>query len=218
MGLIMKENTQKKTMLPLAVLFIGLPLFFYATGDFPKRTPLKDSLSVLTILAFCLMLAQFYLTRMNRSLLGGYRQSTITTIHKALGYIFLPVLIIHPFLIVVPRYYESGVSPTEAFFTIITTFSSFGIILGICAWCLMVILGVASLFRTKLSLSYKTWRLIHTILAVLFIVAASWHAIDLGRHTDTSLSTFIIIVAAGSLLLVLKHYISESLLKQEPSK
>lgn len=76
---------------------------------------------------------------------------------------FLLVLLVHPFLIVVPRYYESGVDPTEAFFTITTTFNFVGIILGICAWFLMLILGATSLFRKTLllrqwpSINLKDW-------------------------------------------------------------
>jgi predicted ferric reductase len=218
MGLMMKEQIQKTGIVSLVVLFIGLPLFLYTTGNFPERTALKEGISVLTILAFCLMIGQFFLTRMNRRMLNGYLHSSIVKMHKFLGYIFLPVLFVHPFLIVVPRYYESGVDPMEAFLTIITTVNSVGIVLGICAWFLMLILGAASLFRKKLPLKYTTWRFIHGILAILFIIIASWHAIDLGRHTDSLLTAYVIIAALSGVLLLLKTYVSESLIKQESGK
>ncbi len=218
LGMIMNEQTEKKTILTLAVLFIGLPVFLYATGSFPRRTILKESISILTILAFFLMLAQFYLARTSRRMLNGISMSSIITSHKVLGYVFLSILLVHPFLIVVPRYFESGIDSMEAFITIITAFNSLGIVLGICAWCLMIILGITSFLRKKLPLSYKSWRLFHGILAILFTILASWHAIDLGRHTTSTLSAYLVIAATGGILLLLKTYIPRSPMEQGVSK
>lgn len=214
----MNEQTGIKTILTLAVLFIGLPVFLYATGSFPRRTILKESISILTIMAFFLMLAQFFLARTNRRVLSGYRVSSIITIHKVLGYVFLSVLLVHPFLIVVPRYFESGIDSMEAFITIITSFNSLGIVLGICAWCLMLILGVTSFLRKKLPLRYKNWRLIHGIFAILFIILASWHAIDLGRHATLTVSTYLVVAAMSGILLLLKSYIARSPMEQGVNK
>ncbi len=214
----MKEQTNNRGILLLTLTFIGLPLLFYATGDLPRRTVLKESISIVTILAFCLMLAQFFLTRTNRWMLSGSLMSTIISTHKVIGYTFICVLLAHPFLIVVPRYYESGVEPIEAFFTIITTFTSIGVVLGICAWALLLILGVTSLFRKVLPLPYKTWRILHGILSALFIALASWHAIDLGRHTDSLLSSYVVITVVIGILLLLKTYISRPPVEQRKSK
>ncbi len=213
--MIMKQENRKTVILPIALTFIGLPVFFYATGDFPRRTLLKELISILSILAFCLLLAQFFLTCSNNSMLNGLKRGKIIRIHRFIGYIFAAVLLVHPLLIVLPRSFEAGVDGRDALFTIVTTFSSRGVVLGIISWFLILILAATSFFRNKLPLSYKTWRISHGILAISFITTASWHAIDLGRHTDQLLSCYIIFLAAGGVLPLLKSYAVKSPLNKK---
>lgn len=131
----------------------------------------------------------------------------VIKVHKIIGYVFVGVLIVHPFLIVVPRFFESGVKPGEAFITIITTFRSTGIILGMIAWCLLLIIGITSYFRNHLGLKHKTWKVLHGILSILFVSLATWHAIDLGRHTDEIMSALMIMLACYGIYLLLKSYL-----------
>lgn len=218
MGLIMKEQTEKRGIFLLAALFIGLPLLFYATGDVPRRTVLKESISILTILAFCLILAQFFVTRSSYRMLRGYRWKTIVKVHKILGYTFLGVLLVHPFLIVVPRYFESGIDSMEAFVKIITAINSPGIVLGICSWFLLLILGITSFLRNRLPLRYKTWKLFHVVLAICFTALASWHAIEIGRHTTQLFSFYVVLAAVSGVLPLLNAYIFQSSIEQGVNK
>ncbi|WP_347840804.1 ferric reductase-like transmembrane domain-containing protein [uncultured Draconibacterium sp.] len=188
------------------LIFIGMPILFWALGDAPKRSVLKESISLLTLVSFSLMLMQFYLARSNRKIIKEHKMSRIINWHRYLGYAFVTVLLFHPFLIIVPRYYEAGVDPTDAFVQMLSTFDNPGIILGIVAWSLMLVLGITSLFRKVIPLSYKTWRTIHGILSLLFIATASWHAIKLGRHIDTPLIIFIVTAGGIGILLLLKTY------------
>lgn len=204
-------------VLPFIIL-TGLPVFFYAMGDFPRRSLLKESISLVSIIAFCLMLAQFFLARSNRGMLEGLKMARVIKIHRFLGTVSAAVLLIHPVLIVVPRYFEAGVDSMDALFTIVTTFGSRGVVLGIISWCLMFIMAGTSLFRNKLPMAYKTWRICHGILAVLLITTASWHAIDLGRHTDRLLSCYIIVLAVSGVLLLLKSYVVTSPLQTKDTK
>lgn len=128
--------------------------------------------------------------------------------HKIIGYTFVAVLLFHPLYIVIPRFFEAGVSPVDAFVTMVTTMN-LGVVLGILAWCFMLILGLTSFMRTKLPMKYKTWRIFHGVLAILFIVPAAWHAIDLGRHSTTAMSIFLSVLTASGVLLLLKTYFSK---------
>ena len=211
----MGEQAKKQDYIPVVMIFFGLPLLLWALSDFPRRTVLKESLSVLTLLAFCLILGEFFLTRSGRNFLKVNNLGKAIKIHKFIGYPVVLIILVHPFLIVVPRYFESGVAPMEAFKTIITTFESFGVVLGIIAWCLMLILAVTSLFRKKLPMKYQTWRMCHGILSILFISTATWHAVDLGRHMNRPISIYMIILATIGGLLVLKAYVVNSLSKKE---
>ena len=205
------ENKIKIFNRIIAILvFIGMPLLFWALGDIPRRTNLKEAISILTLVAFSMMLGQFYLARSNRQILKEHKMSKVINWHKVIGYTFVSVLLVHPIFIVVPRYFESGVEPKEAFITIITSFDNFRVMLGMVAWVLMLIIGITSMFRDQLPMSYKTWRVFHGILSVIFIAVATWHATSLGRHTGTAMSIFMITMAAGGVLLLLKSYFTKT--------
>ncbi len=202
----MAEYLKNNVQLQILAVFIGGPLLILAGGGDPQRTPLKESLSVLTILAFSLMIGLFYLARPNRAAAKKINVSKLLRWHRLIGYVAVPVLLVHPVLLVVPRYFEAGLAPGEAFKTIVTTTSSSGILFGLGAWCLMLILGLTALMRKKLPLTYPTWRTVHGVLALLCVMSAALHALDLGRHADSAMAAFIMLLSAGGIYLLLKSY------------
>ena len=201
----MREYVTSRFFRQFLLAFTGLPLLIWAMGNFPERSLLKESLSVMTILAFCQMIGQFFWARTNRYAVENLKMSKVIKYHKIIGYTCLSVLLFHPVFLVVPKFFESGVAPVDAFITIITTLNQ-GVVLGIIAWCLMLILGITALSRKRLPMKYKTWRVFHGILAMLFISIAAWHVIDLGHHSSLAMSILIIILIAGGVLLLLKTY------------
>ena len=205
MGVKMSTYIKSSFFRQSVLAFAGMPLLIWVMGNFPERSLLKESLSVITILAFCQMIGQFFWARTNRSAVAGLKMSKVVKYHKIIGYTFVIILFLHPFYLVVPRFFEAGVDPVDAFITIITTFNQ-GVVLGIIAWCLMLVLGITSLARKKLPMKYKTWRVFHGILAMLFISIAAWHVIDLGRHSNFALSILISMLTSGGILLLLKTY------------
>lgn len=203
----MTQQQWKKGLLPLCAAFIGIPILLYATGEAPKRTLLKESISLLTLLSFSLMIAQFFLTRCNRRLIQDFTMAGIIRLHKAIGYVFITALLAHPFLIVLPRYFEAGADPKDAFITIISTVSSPGIVTGMAAWMLILLLAVTSLLRKRLFSRYTTWRTVHGILSAVFLICASYHAVNLGRHATPMMSACIITGTVISLLLLGRTHI-----------
>lgn len=206
----MKEFINKYNFLTKTIVFAGIPVLIWFMGDFPRRSTLKETISILIILAFSSMVGQFFLTRGYRTIHKELKMSSLVRVHKFFGYIFIPILFIHPFLIVLPRYFESGVEPLDAFWMIITQFNSLGVILGLIAWTLMLAIGITSLLRSKLFMSYKTWRILHGILSISFIAIAAWHVINLGRHSDLAMSIFYIIISVGGTILLFNTYFLNS--------
>ncbi|MGB5280320.1 MAG: ferric reductase-like transmembrane domain-containing protein [Arenicellales bacterium] len=206
----MQVNSKQSIIIASLLIFIVLPLLLFFLGDVPARSVLKDSISILTIVAFSLMLQQFFLTRLFKKTSQSFKLSQISKIHKIIGYIILPIFLLHPVLLVVPRFFEAGVEPLDALITILTTFESLGVVLGLIAWGLMFLLGITAIFRYKLvkkfSINYKAWRIFHGSLTILFMSLASWHAIDLGRHINLSMAVFMIVfVLSGSVLFTWNH-------------
>ncbi|TKG92865.1 FAD/NAD(P)-binding:oxidoreductase [Puteibacter caeruleilacunae] len=204
--MIMENKLKTYNRIAAVVAFIGLPIFLWTLSDVPSRTFLKDAISLLTLIAFSCMLMQFYLARSNNKLLKVHRMGSVMKWHKAIGYVFVTVLLFHPLLIVVPRYFEAGIEREEAFVRMITTFDNPGIVLGLIAWCLMLILGLTSMLRKQLPITYKTWRIFHGILSIAFIVCASWHVIMLGRHIDMAMTLFMLTAATIGIFLLLRNY------------
>lgn len=203
----MKPSLQSYNRLAAILLFIALPLLIWALGDVPRRTVLKEVLSLLTLVSLSMMILQFFLSRGNGKILKDHRTGKVVKLHKIIGYVFVPILLLHPFLIVVPRYFEAGIQPGEAFTTLLTTWDSHGIILGLTAWGLMFVLGLSSIFRKRLVMKYTTWRVFHGILSTLFITLATWHALDLGRHTDLPMSVYMIALAGLGVFQLLRIYL-----------
>ncbi len=203
--------TAKTFALASAVaVFVGLPVLFYLLGDAPRRSYLKEGLSLLTLLSFSLMLGQFFLARSNATVLALFKPPAVQKIHKWIAYGAIAIIALHPFFIVLPRYFEAGVRPWDAFWTMLTSLDSLGVLLGLIAWATMIVLGVSAFFRMALMKRFKTryrgWRTFHAVLAVGFTVAAIWHAIDLGRHTDAAMSAFFIAIAAAGFTMLARLY------------
>ena len=104
----------------------------------------------------------------------------------------------------------SGVRPRDAFVILITTFDNLGILLGLSAWVLLLVLAVTSFFRIRLikrlHFKYPTWRYFHGGLAVAFVALAIWHAINLGRHTDTAIAVYFITLASIGITMLARQY------------
>lgn len=213
----MKISAQTYAIVTGLAVFVGLPLLFYTLGDAPRRSMLKEGLSLATLLAFTMMLGQFFLARSNETLLSLFKPPQIQKVHKVIAYSAIGVIFLHPFFIVLPRYLEGGIRPWDAFWTMVTDFGDLGIILGLVAWLVMVVLGITVFFRKALiprfALRYRGWRYFHGGLAVGFTVLALWHSIALGRHTGVAMSVYFITLAVLGFAMLAKLYLGGQTIK-----
>lgn len=207
MGLIMKKQRQKFRLVVFAIFFIAIPILLYYLEDFPRRNFLMETLSIITILGFTLLISQFFSTRINKKLVKDIRMVNVLKIHKIIGYIFISILLLHPFFIIVPKFFDNTVTPADAFIKLITTFSSLGVILGLIAYTSMLIILITSFFRFKLHLTYRTWRRLHGYFTLIFIITATWHVINIGRHSNTPLSIYYVLIVASGTVYLLRTYL-----------
>ena len=207
MGLIMKNKRYIFKLLILALLFIVAPILLYNLGNFPKRNLLKETLSLITILGFTLFISQFFSTRINKKLVKDIRMVNLLKIHKVIGYTFISIVLFHPIFIIIPKFLDNTVTPVDAFLKLITSFSSLGVVLGLIAYTSMINLLITSFFRFKLHLNYTTWRSLHGYFAILFVLTATWHVINIGRHSNIPFSIYYILIVTSGIFYLLKSYL-----------
>lgn len=123
--------------------------------------------------------------------------------HKAIGYSAGILLLIHPVLMVAHRFAVEGARPGDTLFLLLR---SPLLLPGILAWvCLLLIVGLA-LFRK--CLPARAWRIQHGVLAVVFILMATWHVAAVGRHSHQLLLVFwfasMVIAIAAYLNMIFK--------------
>lgn len=211
----MENNIKLKYILISLFIFVIIPLFILSLQTLPPRTLLKESTSVLVIVGFFFLLGQFYLNRSNKVFIKIYKMVKIIKLHKIIGYTVIAIFFIHPFLIVLPRFFEAGVDPIYAFWLMITDFKSLGIIFGLIAWCVMIALLLTSFYKDKLNMTYSKWRLLHIVLSLVFISAALWHVIDLGRHMNEIMILFIFLLVCIAVYQLRKLYFSKNYKKEK---
>lgn len=204
---------QTKQIITVAIgvtAFVAIPFGFYMLSDAPFRSVLKDALSILTLLAFATMIGQFFMVRSNKKLLATFKPLTIQKFHKWVAYSAVTLILLHPYLIVVPRYFEAGVQPWTAFVEILSNFTNLGVLTGIIAWVALLVLGVTAYFRKsvlkRMAKKYRGWRAFHAVLVLLFILPASWHVIDLGRHVNWGLAAYFMGLLAIGLVFLARLY------------
>ena len=211
----MENNIKLKYILISLFIFVIIPLLILSLQTLPQRTLLKESTSVLVIVGFFFLLGQFYLNRSNKVFIKIYKMVKIIKLHKIIGYLVIAIFFIHPFLIVLPRFFEAGVDPIYAFWLMITDFKSLGIIFGLIAWCVMIALLLTSFYKDKLNMTYSKWRLLHIVLSLVFISAALWHVIDLGRHMNEIMILFIFLLVCIAVYQLRKLYFSKNYKKEK---
>jgi predicted ferric reductase len=215
MGMNMKTTTHTSFLTRSILVYTAIPLLIFLLENQTKRALYKEIISLVTILSYCLLTGQFFWSRLNYYATRATAAKKLLTLHNTMGCICILVLLLHPLLLVIPRFIEKGISPADALLVIFTTFTGKGVVLGIIAWSLMVIIGLTSLLRKKMGMQYPDWQKLHGILSLLFIVAATWHAIELGRHTTFAMSRLFIVFASGSVLLLAAKYTFQKSTKAE---
>jgi predicted ferric reductase len=165
-----------------------------------------ETLSIITIVGFTLFISQFFSTRINKNLVKDIRMVNVLKIHKIIGYTFILILLLHPLFIIVPKFFDNTLTPANALLKLITQFNSTGVIVGLIAYVCMVVLLITSYYRFKLHLNYKTWRSLHGYFTMLFVVTATWHVVNIGKHSNTAFSIYYVLMVASGIFYLLNTY------------
>lgn len=99
--------------------------------------------------------------------------------HRKLGRWLAVIFLLHPILIVAPRFAISVDDGIESLWVILQAKS---MLTGILAWLLLMLWVLFSIYRDKLKLSYEQWRCTHLSGFVVIAILATLHVTTVGSH------------------------------------
>jgi predicted ferric reductase len=139
----------------------------------------EELVTLLSILGLSMMIFQFFLTARVDAVASQAGVDNTMRLHTKMGEYLGYLILLHPFLIVAPRFFVApsfALSDTWGLFTQPETAT------GMYAWCLMLVWVLMAVFKEKTGLSYEAWRYTHSAGFVAIIILATHHAITIGRH------------------------------------
>lgn len=156
-----------------------LPYLWSVTQDLERRGPYETVIVALSIAGLTALLAQYLLAGRLQSITGQTGIDNGMRIHRKAGEIIALFFFLHPFLIVLPRFWIAPQLAVDDLWLMLTASES---ATGVYAWAIMSILVLLAMFKDRLPLTYEAWRISHGIGLVAVAILATWHAVTVGRH------------------------------------
>lgn len=175
------------------ILLAALPLFVAAFVDpFPAPRSFVLELSVgLGLVAFALMSMQFALVNRLEAASKPFGTDSLMQFHRQLGITALAFILLHPVLLVPEGVGLGAWSPLGG-----SAVSQSG---AVALWAAVAI-GVTSLFRRRLHLSYPAWNVIHLAGALVVVGAMFWHVLAVAGYSGEPVMRWLL---AGYVVLVI---------------
>ncbi len=193
----------KWIFMPLFLLFFaGVPVLLAVSQDVPTQNALQLATALVSVSAFGLMLGLFWLSRLMPKNTTNMKFAATVRWHKYIGYAAGLFFLVHPFLMIIRRFWAQESNPVD---NLVLMIKSPVMLTGIIAWFLMIVLVVLAFIRKQMK--YQTFRIIHGILSLAFVVFGTWHAVRVGRHSTEAMSAFWIALAAAAALALIASYL-----------
>ena len=195
-----------------------VPYFLSVTQGLEQRGLFETLISALSIAGFTALLAQYALSGRLQSVTQYAGIDNGMRIHRKAGEFIALFFFLHPFLIVLPRFW---IAPQLAVDDLWLMFTSSESATGVYAWALMGFWVLFAIVRDKLPITYEAWRISHGIGLVAVAILATWHAVTVGRHGVYQPWFDYMWIAMCTLAvstLVYTYFVRPSLLKRKPFK
>lgn len=185
---------------------LPLPYLLTFTLDMADKGLYAGLLTAINTLAMMAFYLQFPLgSRLKRIPLFANIDWNITH-HKKIGQWIGITILLHPILILAPRFM---VSFEDGMHSLITVLTAPQMLTGIIAWVGLILWILAAIFRQQLKLSYEVWRFTHMLGFVAIAILATLHVMSVGSHGQYGETYNLIWWALGylSVSMVLYNYI-----------
>ncbi|WP_375748303.1 ferric reductase-like transmembrane domain-containing protein [Vibrio sp. HN007] len=166
-------------------MFVGyfallvVPFLATYTLDMNDKGAYISILGMLNIIAMMAFFVQFPLGSRVRKLALFANIDWSMSKHKTVGQWIGAFFLLHPILILAPRFQQAF---TDGLTSVVEVITAPQMLTGILAWVAMVTWVLMAVFKNKLKMSYEMWRLTHLIGFVVIAVLATLHITSVGSH------------------------------------
>lgn len=191
----------------------------YLLSQFIHLTPkgwYQEILSFLWILGMTALFVQFALGgRISKGKLFSKIDWSMSK-HKKVGKLLGTLFLLHPFIIIAPRFlvsWEDGVTSA------ISMVTSPSLLTGLIAWGVLIVFVLLSVYKRSIPLRYEAWRFLHLIAFSAMAILATLHVTSIGRHSQFQPAFSLLwwgICAAVLTVVIYNHLIKPLKLKQIP--
>jgi predicted ferric reductase len=207
---------------PNKKLFIGylclliLPfLATYALG-MQEKSSYAYFIAALNTLAMMMFFLQFPLgSRLKQISLFANIDWNMTQ-HRKIGKWIGLIFLLHPVLIVLPRFLMSkgdGMTSVKSILTAPTMLT------GIIAWVIMMVWILLSIFKDRLPVKYEVWRFTHMLGFVVIAIFATLHVTSVGQHGQFGAwynNIWWALCLFSVALVLFNYFVKPAILKKKP--
>lgn len=167
----------------MMVIYFCIVLIPYVLGLASEHVSYRglytELVTLMSLAGFAMMLGQFFLSGRLESISSKTGVDNGMHLHRKVGEYLAILFFLHPFLILLPRFWISGSFAVDDFILLFTKPLSGN---GFYAWSLMIVWVLMAMFKNKIGMSYEAWRISHGIGAIAIAILATDHVITIGRH------------------------------------
>ncbi len=147
--------------------------------DMQDKTTYAAFLSTVNTLAIMAFYIQFPLVGRLKRVPPFSNINWTMSLHKKMGLALGIVFLLHPVLILAPRFlysFDDGMN------SLMTTIEAPQMLSGHVAWVVLIVWVSLAAFRHRLNMSYEVWRFTHMLGFVLIAILATLHITTVGSH------------------------------------
>lgn len=170
---------RKQRLLFGYLLLLPLPFIAGLTLELDFKGWYAATLSLVNLVAMMAFFVQFPLGSRIKQLPLFANIDWSMARHKQVGKWLGVIFLLHPILILAPRF---AVSFNDGLISVREAIAAPQLLTGIMAWLLMMVWVLLSIYKDKLPMRYEAWRLTHLIGFIAITVLATLHITSVGRH------------------------------------
>lgn len=136
--------------------------------------------------------------------------------HKKVGQWIGLAFLLHPVVIVAPRFF---LTYGDGMTSVISVITAPQMLTGIIAWVLMIVWVLMSIFKERLPMKYETWRFTHMVGFIGIAILATLHVTTVGQHGQFGgwyNEIWWALCSASVVMVLFNYFVKPLIMKRKP--